>query len=64
MKNTIQQPLKLKWTGSVDKSGKSDHRLMKFESIAELMKVESISECSPWSILQNFRLSLSYHNCD
>ena len=43
MKNTI-----LKW---IEKSGKSDHRLMKVESIAELMKVESIAECSPWSNL-------------
>ena len=46
MKNTI-----LKWTGPIDKSGKSDHHLMKVESNAELMKVESIAECSPWSNL-------------
>ena len=25
------------------------------------MQIKSIAECSPWSILQYFRLSLSYH---
>ena len=32
-----------------------------FKTIYRLMQVKSIAECSPWSILQYFRPSLSYH---
>ena len=32
-----------------------------FKTDFRLMQVKSIAECSPWSILQYFRPSLSYH---
>ena len=32
-----------------------------FKTNYRLMQVKSIAECSPWSILQYFRPSLSYH---